>query len=101
MFWIELEVGPPCFHLEKSCEIRIAQLVADHVEDDLVHESRHRHGNVELAARLEPELEILAEQVAGECRREIEVHESRRLVAREDGAHNASIEKLEVVGPCD
>src|SRR3979409_1236729 len=66
-----------------------------------MHERRHGHRNVELSPGREPELEVLSEQVTGERGREIEVDESRRLVAAEGGPHDAGVQKLEVVRPRD
>src|SRR5450759_2288859 len=98
---LELEVGAPGFQLEQAREIDVAQVVADQADDDLMHERRHRHRNIELAPGVEPKLEILAQQPAREGRCEIEVDEGRGLVTAEGGAHDLSLEKLEVVGPGD
>src|SRR5712691_6530191 len=101
VLWQEIEARAPGLHLEERREIHVAQLEADHVGHDLVHQRRHRHWNLELARGFEPELEILSQQLAREGWREIEVDERRCFVAGEGRAHHAAVEKLEVVGPRD
>src|SRR5487761_479245 len=53
---LELQIGAPGFHLKQRGKIRVAQLEADHVGDDLMHERRHRHRYVQLAGGVEPQL---------------------------------------------
>src|SRR5665213_1772362 len=93
----QVEVRARGFELEKAREVNVTQLVADQVHHDLMHQRRHWHRDVELARGLQPELEILAQQLAGERRREIEIDECRGLVTRESRTHDAAVEKLEVV----
>src|SRR5207248_10409777 len=99
--WLQLEIRCACLELEERGEIDVSQAVPDQADDDLVGERRDRHGHVELSGGVQPEFEVLAQQVASKGRREIEVDERWRLVAAEGGAHHTAVDELQVIGARD
>src|SRR5256712_195269 len=97
----ELEIRRPGFELEQGGEIAIAEAVLDQLDDDRLDESRDGCGDLELAGRVQAQLEILAQQVAGKGRGEIQVDERRRLVLGEGRPHDAPVDEVQVIGPRD
>src|SRR5690606_9676272 len=78
-------------------EVLVAPAPADAVDDDLVDESGGGQRDVQIPARLETELEVLAQQMPGEGGLVVEVDECRSLVAGEGRSHHRIVEKLEEV----
>src|SRR5262249_60276294 len=97
----ELHAGGERARLEQRCEILLQISLRIRLEHRgpemrlqlLARCGGYRHRNVELAAELEPEIEILAQQLRRERRRPVEVDERRRLVAGEDRAHHAVVDE--------
>src|SRR6202023_2096468 len=95
-FRLELQVRFTRLELEERGEVDVPQAVADQLDDDLVGECRHWERHVERPSGVQPQLEVLSQQVTGEGWREVEVDECRRLVAAEGGAHHAAVDELQV-----
>src|SRR5437899_6605967 len=97
----QIEIGRPGLELEQRREVAIAKAGVDQLDDDLVNQGRDRHRNLQLAGRVQPQLEILAQQMAGEGRGEIQVDEGGRLVLAEGRSHYAAVDEVQVVGARD
>jgi uncharacterized membrane protein YccC len=98
---LEREVGAPGHDLQERGEVLVAEALSDEANHDLVGQGGHRQRHVQLAGGLEAELEVLAQEVAGERRRVVEVDVRRRLVAAECRAHHAVVDEGQVVGAGD
>jgi len=73
----------------------------DHRLHRVPRQRRKRHRHVETTRGVEPEIEILAQQLGRERDAEVEVHECRRLVARERRAQHALVHEVEEGVPRD
>ena len=54
----------------------------------LARRGRHGHGNIHLMRGVQTQIEVLEKEFGRERRRPIEIHKRRRLVLREDRAHD-------------
>src|ERR1022692_4495951 len=93
----EVEIGAASSELEQRREVLLAVSRSDQTHDDLVGERRQRHGNVALPRGVEAQLEILSQQVVGEGRRVIQIHEGRGLVASERRPEHAVVDERQVI----
>src|ERR1700716_4012626 len=84
----ELEICVACLQLQQSAKIDVPQALPEERDDDLMGERRHRQWNVHLTAKLQPQLQVLAHQLAGHRGREVEVDEGGRLVPAEGRSHH-------------
>src|SRR5438874_10053944 len=98
---LQLEVCAARLQLQQCRKVLVTQAVADEADHELMDEGGDRQRDIELAAELEPKLEVLTEQVTGKGRREIEVDECRRLVAAEGRPHHAAVDEFEIIRPPD
>src|SRR6476659_4402526 len=75
--------------------IRLERRRTDMHLNRLARRGRHGHGNVHLVRGVQTQIEILEEEFGRERRRPIEIHKRRRLVLREDRAHDAVVHEFE------
>src|SRR3982074_43472 len=95
VFGFEFESRSLGFELQQRAEIDICVTVADHALYDLAGERGQGLRNAQIAARLEPEIEILSQQIRCEGRGPIKIDEGRRLILREQRTHHAFVDKVQ------
>ncbi len=88
---------PPGDREDERGEVLIDVAVADLLRDQVASHTRDRHDDTQLVRRLKAQVEVLLQQHVGERRREVQVHERRRLVLREHRTHDRVVEERQEV----
>src|SRR5688572_6750892 len=83
VFGLELDAGSLRLRQDQRGEILLGHALPDHLLQQIPRERGKRHRHLEFAPGVEAEVEILAQQLGREGDVEVEVHQRRRLVARE------------------
>src|SRR3990172_9330615 len=97
--WLKFDSRRLRLHHEQRGEVLLGQAVADHLLDQVARQRGERHRHFEPAARVEPQVHVLAQEVRRERHLEVEVDERRRLVPREGRAHYALVQEVEEAVP--
>ena len=95
VFGFEFESRGLGLELQKCAEIDMFLAVADHALYDLAGERGQGLGDAEIATSLEPEIEILSQQIGCEGRRPIKIDEGRRLIFCEQRPHHALVDEVQ------
>src|SRR5213594_2619523 len=95
VFRLQLDPRGSCLHKEERGEVLLGHAVTDQLLEQVAPQRRERHRNLEAPARVQPQVHVLPEELRRESDVKIEVHQSRRLVARKHGAHHALVQEVE------
>src|SRR5687768_1267746 len=92
---LELDAGGLRLREDQRGEILLGHALPDHLLQQIARQRGERHRHLELAARVEAQVEVLAQELRREGDVEVEVDQRRCLVAREHRAHHALVEEVE------
>src|SRR5688500_4766925 len=91
----ELDAGGLRLREDQRGEILLGHALPDHLLQQIARERGERHRHVELAARVEAQVEVLAQELRREGDVEVEVDQRRGLVARENQDHHALVQEVD------
>src|SRR5712692_2269978 len=92
---LELDARSLSLHQDQCRKILLGHAVADHLLNQIARQRSDRHWHFEPLAGVKAQVHVLAQQLRREGDVEVEIHQRRRLVAREHRAHHALVQKVE------
>src|SRR5688500_828518 len=92
---LELDAGGLRLRKDQRGEILLGHALPDHLLQQIARQRAERHRHLELAARVEAKVEVLAQELRREGDVEVEVDQRRGLVARENQDHHALVQEVD------